>query len=100
MLSLIYTVDRCIFSITGYQLSFFFEDKKGWIFQENENTCYRVSLRAAFCTPYLVILTFKEAETSKVSWKKQRLIVPIFFDSLPAQTFRQLRKVIILLGYV
>ena len=87
------SIKRSIFSITRYQLSFFFENKMGWVIQENENSCYRVALCSAFCAKYLVILIFKTVGLK--TWR--RLIIPIFFDSLSAYQFRQLRKVLITL---
>lgn len=82
-------INRYIFSTARYQLSFVFGDASGWVIQQEEYICYRAVLRYAFCGRYLVILVFQN-----------KLILPIFFDSLPAAEFRQLRKVLILLNYV
>lgn len=97
---MIRTIDRCIFKVLQYQVRFFFEDKEGWIIQENENTCYRAVLKFAFCSKYLVIMTFIQLPGFTGKCLKKRLVLPIFFDSLPAYEFRQLRKTLILLGYV
>lgn len=89
------SVERSIFSITRYQLSFFFENKVGWVIQENENSCYGVALCSAFCAKYLVILIFKPTGLSFNSKTWRRLVIPIFSDSLSGYQFRQLRKVLI-----
>jgi hypothetical protein len=105
ILSAFKTLERCIFSLTNYQISFFFQDNNGWMIQEGVNTCYRVELQWAFCTKYLVILMLKEVDPYVFAkgysryLAKTRLILPVFFDSLPNHEFHQLRKVLILSGY-
>jgi hypothetical protein len=121
-------VERYIFALPQYQVSFFFEDQQGWMIQENEKACYRGALSWAFCSHCLVILVFRElvletveGPVPKNKWKmigrlrflvdygashlihptldKRKLVLPIFFDSLPPEAFRQLRKVLILSSY-
>lgn len=94
---MIVSVKRNIFAITRYQLRFFFENKVGWVIQENDNPCYRVALSGAFCAKYLVILIFKPIDLSFNLKTWRRRVIPIFFDSLSAYQFRQLRKVLITL---
>lgn len=119
------TINHYIFRLPQYQMRFFFEDQKGWMIQENEKACYRGALSWAFCSHYLVILVFRElvletveGSVPKNKWKmigglrvlrtlirptnlldKRKLVLPIFFDSLSPQAFRQLRKVLILSSY-
>jgi hypothetical protein len=99
---MIYSIDRYIFRVAAYRFRFFFEDKEGWLVQEVENGCYRAKLQFAFCSQYLVILGLSKQEgftAAKIKHRQKLCILPIFFDSLPAHEFRQLRKVLIVLDY-
>lgn len=99
---MINTLDRSIFRPTDYQFQFFFEDNAGWVIQQNDKPCYRAALKYAYCSQYLVILGFKEMATmlqKRGFLNSKTRMLPIFFDSLPAYEFRQLRKTLIVLGY-
>lgn len=84
--NLLYNINHYILGITHYSLSFFMGDAQGWVIETPQKN-YRLPLRTAFCTHFLVILVFSH-----------RLILPLFFDSLSKDQFRQLRKVVILEG--
>lgn len=104
---MVYSMDRYIFGIIAYRFRFFFEDKAGWVIQEAENSCYRATLKFAFCSRYLVILGLSKQEEFSAGrinrikrfFCQKPYVLPIFFDSLPRHEFRQLRKVLIVLGY-